>query len=353
VNHDAANGVIPPDGTDGEIESMSSSPSNRFPKPEAGVDEIVRAQLDAEAVRVDAAGMWANVLTRLEAEAEAATAAEAETPSPQPASSPSPQRNPALRRFAIFATFAGLAAAIIFVVFFLGTTREVMASPAEVVQDARTAHSRSDRCYTQTIQFSRGMQITFPLVSDGEHLTVCVRGNRFVVDPGFGGKGAWGRDETGRIWVAPNREAAARFEESELPVPIRDAAKIRGLELDTLLDDVLKDFDLEWNAPPTEANFSIKATRRGAAKFGQLVSADLVIEKNTKLVKSLTLRRQLGHEANVIITFTFTGATEKDPAAYTAEGHVDRADRVYDATRPLLRGQVIAKLLKDRLLGNP
>jgi hypothetical protein len=333
---------------------MSSSP-NRFPKPEPGVDEIVRAQLDAEAGRVDAAGLWNSVLTRLETEAESETGAAADTHTPQPSSSPAPQRSPTRRRFAVFAAaFAGLAAAVIFAVFFLGTTHEVMASPAEVVQDARKAHAQSgDRCYSQTIQVSGRLLGQFPFLSDSEHVNVCTRGNRFVVEPGFGGKGAWGRDEAGRIWVAPTREAAARFEEAELPVPIRDAAKIRGLEFDTLLDDVLKDFDLEWNAPPTEANFSIKATRRGTAKLGQLSSADLVIEKNTKLLKSLTLRRQLGPEANVIITFTFTGATEKNPAAYTAEGHVDRADHAYDATRPILRAQVIAKLLKDRLLGNP
>jgi hypothetical protein len=120
-----------------------------------------------------------------------------------------------------------------------------------------------------------------------------------------------------------------------------------------LLDDVLKDFDLEWSEPPSAANFSIKATRRGQPAHSQLASAELEIEKNTKLVKSLVLHRKLGPDITATITFTFVGETAKDAAAYTAEGHVDRSDHVYDHTRLLLRGQVIGKLLKDRMVGNP
>ncbi len=324
---------------------MASPSDDRLPKPESGVDEIVRAQLDAEASRVDADGMWNRVLTRLEAEAEASAAPA------KPAAKPSPRHKSLGRWFAIVVGVAGLAASIFIAVFVLDSPRQAMATPTEIVRDARSAHAHSgDRCYTQSVHLSGGLLAKFPLLAEGERtVTICNRGNRFVVEPGFGGRGAWGRDEAGRVWVAPTREAAARFDESELPASIREAVKIRGLELDTLLDDVLKDFDLEWGEPPQgSSNFTIKATRRGQVGFLQLASAVLVIEKDTKLVRSLVLRRHLGPEAVATISFTLTGSTEKDSATYTPEGHVDPGKPVYDNTRPLLRGLVITRLLKER-----
>jgi hypothetical protein len=175
-----------------------------------------------------------------------------------------------------------------------------------------------------------------------------------VVEPGFGGRGAWGRDEAGRVWFAPTREAAARFDEAELPPQLRDAVRIRGLEVGALLDEVLKDFDLAWAEQPNRRRptGAVAVSRRGAPAPFQIKSAELVVERDTNLLRALILERQL--PAGVArITFSLTGTTEKDASVYTAEGHITPGAPVFDATRPLLRRAMLFEQLKDILANGP
>lgn len=308
-----------------------TAPNEPFPPAEPGIDAVVRAQLDAEASRTDPAPMWVRVLAQLEADATPATPA------------PVPQHRSSRRWFAL----AGLAAAVLVGVFLLVPPQQALATPVQVVEAARAAHPRdADRCYSQTVSLPTDSPAPLMLVSDsGRTVTICTRGDRFHVEPGFGGKGAWGRDGEGRVWIAPTRDAAVRFAESELPPFLREMLKIRGLEVGPLLDEVLKDFDLTWTEPPArraEAS-KVTATRRGAARPGQVHSAELVIEKHTNQLRSLVLRRQLISGGHATITFTLQGTGAFDPAVYTAEGHLDAGKPVYDSTRPLLRRRVLLR----------
>lgn len=313
------------------------TPSDPFPPSEPGIDALVRAQLDADAARVDAAKVWDRVNAQLEADAVLR----------RPLSRP---------RFVIAAAVAALAAALLVGVFFIGPSREATATPSGVVESARAAYVReADRCYTQTVQLPANTPAPLALVLDsGRTVSLCTRGGRFVVEPGLGGRGAWGRDGSGRVWIAPTRDAAARFDEAELPNAVRDAVRIRGLEIGSLLDEVLKDFDLAWTEPPVRgtATTSVTATRRGIVGPGQIHSADLVIETNTKLIRSLVLRRRLiiGGVATLTFAHVGVGASERDPAVYTAEGHIDAGKPVYDATRPLLRRMLLLQNLGDVLV---
>jgi hypothetical protein len=191
------------------------------------------------------------------------------------------------------------------------------------------------------------------LIADsGRVVTVCTRGDRFHVSPGFGGKGSWGRDGEARVWIAPTREAAVRFADTELPPVVREIVKIRGLEVGPLLDEVLKNFDVTWVEPPTpRAEVSrVWASRRGPTLPGQVRSAELVIENHSKQLRSLVLRRLLiGGDAT--ITFTLLGQGEFVPQDYTAEGHLDAGKPVYDSTRPNLRRRLLLREIGEVLAG--
>ncbi|MCE9567686.1 MAG: hypothetical protein K8U57_37270 [Planctomycetes bacterium] len=306
------------------------TPSEKFPPAAPGIDAVVRAQLDAEASRVDAAKMRDRVLAQLEADA---------TP-----------RTSSGRRFALLA-FAALAASLLVGVFFISPPRQAMATPAQVVESAREAYrADADRCYTQTLQLPVNSPAPLALMIDsGRTMTICTRGDRFMVEPGFGGRGTWGRDKDGRVWIAPTRDAAARFDESELPPAVRDVVKIRGLEIGTLLDEVLKDFELSWTGPPEKraATSSVTATRRGNPHAGQIRAAELVVDKNTKLIRSLVLHREMLMGGPATITFKFVGNAKPDETLYTPEGHIDAGKPVYDATRPVLRRKILLQNLGD------
>ncbi|MBA4190621.1 MAG: hypothetical protein C0467_21760 [Planctomycetaceae bacterium] len=312
-----------------------SSPTDLFPPPEPGIDAIVRAQLDAEAAQVDPARIWDRVRVQLDAEAA------------RPITPRSGFRK------VLFAVGA-LAASLLAAVFLLGPSREAIATPTQVVESARAANGPdADRCYTQTLQLPPNSPAPLALVLDsGRTVTLCTRGDRFVVQPGFGGRGACGRDENGRVWIAPTRDAAARFDESELPPLVRDAVRIRGLELGTLLDEVLKDFELSWTEPPVHnaALLAVSAVRRGQTGPGQIRSADIVVEHDTKRIRSLVLRRQLIVGDTATITFRLAGIAQFGAVAYAAEGHVDAGRPVYDGARPLLRRKVLLQNLGDVLV---
>jgi hypothetical protein len=306
-----------------------------FPDPEPGPDEAVRAHLDAEAARTDPHAVWDRVRARLEADA-----------------APAPARR-SWKRWALYAVAAaGLAAAVLVALTYFTPTREAVASPADVVRAARAAHGQGiDRCYTQTVIFPPEVRAKFPLVADGNrNAIVCTRGNQLVVEPGLGGWGAWGRDEHGRVWVAPTPDAAARFDENEVPPALREAATIRGLELHTLLDHVLIDFDLDWSGTtgvPDSGPYQLVASRRGTAQPFQVTWATLIIERDTNLVHTLVLVRVLPGGSTATVTFQLNATVQKDPAAYTAEGHVRPGAPIYDARHPIARRLFLLKSLGE------
>lgn len=314
-----------------------TTPNERFPPPEPGIDAVVRAQLDAEANRVDASKMWDRVNTQLAADVVPTT----------------PKAIPARGAPRRWFLLAGIAAGLLVAVFLTGSPREVAASPAQVVESARAAYSPdADRTYSQTVQVPRTAPFAH-LLDGGRTVTICTRGDRFFVEPGFGGKGAWGREANGRVWIAPLRnDAAARFDDAELPPQIRDAMKIRSLELAPLLDEVLKDFDLSWSEPPARdaATFGVTAKRRGDVRPWQIASADLVVEKSTNVVRSLVLRRTLPSGEQIVTTFTLVPGPTRTDADYTAEGHIDAGKPVYDATRPVLRRRILIQNIGDVLV---
>lgn len=306
------------------------------PFPEPGIDAVVRAQLDAEAARTDARGMAESVLARLGAR-----------PTPPP-------RRRDWKRAAALVGLGALAAAVLIGVFALSGPREVVAAPtpAEVVQDARGAYSRNDtRCYRVTVDAQA--REAFPLLAQDVERTLCTRGDRFVVEPGFGGKGAWGRDSAGRVWVAPTTDGAAAFDESELPAVLRTAVKIHELEPDTLLDEVLASFELVWSEPPAPGaeTYSVTATRRGEVPPLRLASAELVIEKGTKRVRSLVLNRRGLGSAHATLTFTLVATVGRDDAVFTPEGHIRRGAPIYDRSKPLLRHRLLRQHLGDAVAG--
>jgi len=312
------------------------TPRDQFPLPEPGIDALVRAQLDAEASRVDPAAVSARVFARLETDV------------------PSSHRGSTRRRLGVVAGFMALAVALLVGVFVLGPSREAVATPVQVVESARAAYvPDADRCYSQTLQLPTNTPAPLALVLDsGRTVSLCTRGDRFVVEPGLGGRGAWGSDGKGRVWIAPTRDAAARFDETELPPAVRDVVRIRGLEIGTLLDEVLKDYDLAWAEEPVREapTFAVVATRRNAPIPGQIRSADLVVEKDTRMIRSLVLKRQLISGDIATVTFTLTVATARDARAYTAEGHIDAGRPVFDSTRPILRRKILLQNLGDVLV---
>jgi hypothetical protein len=123
---------------------------------------------------------------------------------------------------------------------------------------------------------------------------------------------------------------------------LKEAVAVRGLELDTLLGELLADYHLAWGEAPSPAGDAdhITATPRESVGLLGVLSADIAVERSTRIVRGLTLRRMFVNGA--VATFTFTlRPTADPPPAYTAEGHVRPNAPVHDADAPALRRRVI------------
>lgn len=307
-----------------------------FPKPEPGLDSLVRSSLDADAesARPDAAAMWKRLQHRLDADA------------------PTPRRR-WLRRVATVAATVGIAAGILLAIVLTPTaTREVVASPAEVVAAARQEHATGlDRRYRVTAELPPAARRFFPdAPSESNPRMLWTRGDRFVVEPGFGGKGAWGRDAEGRVWLAPTPDAAARFQESELSEKLANSVKLHGLELQSILDDVLGNFDLVYSeAPSRKGGYVITATRRGQPVPLRLSWAELVIDHDSKAIRSLAVRRPTLTGDTASAKFELQETQSRPDAIYTAEGHLNPGAPVYDQSQKILRRRLIARNLGEIL----
>ena len=320
---------------------MPRSRQGPFPPAATPLDAAVRTALDTDPTRTDPRSVWDKVARRLDADA----------PTPAP-----PRSRFRWRALGAGLAAAGLAAAVLVAIFLLPPAPQALAaSPAEVVQAARAAHdSGPDRCYTQTVTPPPGVIDPLAHPPGVRRAVIWVRGDQFVAEPGLGGMGAWGRDAEGRIWVAPTREAAARFTPEELPPGIQEAAQVRGLELDKLLDGVLAEFDLAWADPsPSSSHQTISATRRTRAGPFQVTSAELIVENDTHLIQSLILRRMLPAGGVATVAFERDSHPVSPPVVYAAEGYLDKNAPVYDAQKPRLRRWALVKHLGRALKNGP
>jgi hypothetical protein len=132
------------------------------------------------------------------------------------------------------------------------------------------------------------------------------------------------------------------------------AVKIHELELASLLDEVLVEFDLSWSTQPergTETD-SVTATRRGAVPPFRVASAELVVARDTKMIRTLIIHRRGLGEHIATLTFQLQSSSPIDPSVFTPEGHLRAGAPVYDRSKPLLRRMLILKQIGNKLLND-
>src|SRR5204863_9076149 len=74
---------------------------------------------------------------------------------------------------------------------------------------------------------------------------------------------AGGHDVNGGIWVARNRQLGIRYEagEADIPAELSVSMSIYSMQLDTLLDEVLRDFDLRGDEPQAVGDAQVQTIR--------------------------------------------------------------------------------------------
>jgi hypothetical protein len=296
--------------------------SDPFPRPDRPLDRAVRSKLDAAAQATNADRLLAGVRARLDADAVI------------------PARRS--RRWLLTAVGA-LAASVLVAVFLLIPGGTVQASPREVVEQARAEHEGpADRCFEITYDVPATWRALSHWPTAEHPGRLWTRGDRFVTELA-GGRRAWGRDEQGRVWIAPTPDAAARFDPDEIPEALKEYLEVRAVRLPQLLDEFLKDCELTTRPDDTKAVRRIEAVPRSEART-TLRRAEIDVDAKTNAVERLMIERRLP-AATVSITFRRVAADPPAESVYRPESHLKDGAPVFDRHQPLRRLAVTARHL--------
>jgi hypothetical protein len=89
----------------------------------------------------------------------------------------------------------------------------------------------------------------------------------------------------------------------------------------------------------------VTATRRAPAGLFRVVAMTLVVEKGTKVIRSLSLTRKLLGDDLARVRLELQATTTKPDAAYEAEGHLAPGAPVYDRASPGPRRRLLVRHL--------
>lgn len=304
-------------------------------EPPLPIEEWVRAHLEQQERTVDAEQVLAGVRERL------ASAASSPPARPKAAGGGNGRRW-------FLATSTLLAAAAVLLFVFLGTGHigPARASAADLVRAAQKAHAEPiDRCYQVVGQPTPDMRDRFPLLPPHIETRLWTRGNLFWMEStpreARQGKWAWGRDREGRVWLAPTTRAGLRFDPDEVPEPLGVACDICSMRPETLLDDVLRDFDLAWEQSEREDTQVVRAHLKEGHAHPDLKALTLEMDAATKVLRRVVLERTIRGMHLATVTYTLIETREQPSEWYTLEGHLDSGSPIYTRQHfPLIRGKL-------------
>ncbi|MFM1770138.1 MAG: hypothetical protein RJA22_2667 [Verrucomicrobiota bacterium] len=217
------------------------------------------------------------------------------------------------------------------------------AGAATILRQALQAHAaRLDRCYRLEVRGQREAESP-----PRWQAVLWTRGNRFRNElQANGATVTWGRDEAGGVWFALSRKVGARLAADEVPEALRSACELRSLQMESLLREVLADFDLREESLSSDRTLIHAQPKPGAtgSKYGSVL---LEVDARTHVVQRVELERAYQGRVVATVTFALIEARLQEDASYTLAGHLDADGVVHDRTTGRAqRGQVIAEFLK-------
>ncbi len=231
------------------------------------------------------------------------------------------------------------------------------ASAESLVKETRRVHQLPlDRCYVVEVERStegsgRGDVASWISARSGRVDRLWTRGDRFFLESSNNAyRWAWGRNEMGTVWLAYGRRQGLTLGADEQPPWLTTWCDVLTMQLDSLLGDVLADFQLSWESGDTEAGTKVvHAVRRFNRRRGGLREATLEIDQETKVLRRLTLVRWVARTRRTV-TVTYSLAATRQYEARFAHS-ADPKRKTYAGMLSALDGAVGRVMTKIRELG--
>ncbi len=301
--------------------------------PLSDVDLLVQAYLAKQTEQIDGAAGLARVRAAMSATA----------------TTDGPRRHRGFR-FLLAATVAASVALAFFGGWYLGPTQ---VSAKELVAEVKRVHNQPlSRCYLVEMQRVAGDDDDLaPIGKVARQVRIWTRGDRFWVEmrPDGGSEPAfvWGLADNGSLWAALDSHRGVRVPLEQAPRPLQRLAEVYTLNVDTLLSDVLHDCTLtEEPATPSRLTRVVNAEPRTDRTRLWLGRATLEIDNEAKVVRRMTIVRNLLGNPLAKITFTLVDTKPDDDAKYQLEGHLVAPSRVYEGNiEPRVKLELLGRWL--------
>ncbi len=292
--------------------------------PPEPIEELVRQHLDREAAKVDPQTVLGNVRRR-QAHQQASPASWSRL----------------LLRMSLGLT---LAASLLLMLFWVLEPNQAYASAERIVKEARTALTEQpDRHYVVESHWEPWLRDQLPLITRPRKARLWTRGDRLrleSIDPN-GRPWAWGKDGANNYWFTPNRKLVLSFTEAEVPESMAIVSDFCGLDLDTMLDDLLAHWQLTRQEVPDKPELVRIQAQRRFRRWARLRSVTLDIDPDTRVIHRVVLERNLGRQRAGRSTFTLLETAQQPDDFYTFFSILDGKPYVLDGTSSGLRGLLL------------
>jgi len=211
------------------------------------------------------------------------------------------------------------------------------ASASDILREAQKAHQLPiDRCYLVEVRFGAAWRNEEVPPPPDRVSRLWTRGDQFWMESFQGrGKWAWGRDETGGIWMALGEHRGIRIEKDEVPRWLEMMSDVQSMKLETLLSDVLTHFWISEEATPVDSSattYTIQARPKLGPWLHGLRSVTLEVDTQTKALKKVVIARLLQGQPLATTTYTLIETDSQPDEMFQLEGHLTEPYQVFTKT---------------------
>lgn len=207
-----------------------------------------------------------------------------------------------------------------------------VASPTELVQKTLAGYRPAiDRCYTVKVEAGGGPRRKgISRRSVPSDSTLWIRGESFIQSyHGAGAQLVWGRNAQGAVWFTIAGRSAALFAANEIPEVLQEVCDLRILQLPTLLESLLHDYDLEY-VSRGHGSDTILAHPRPAADNAKYGTVEIDIEPQSLLVRRVTLERLNNKRVVAVVSFSLEEMRQREDSLYELHAHLQADAQVFD-----------------------
>lgn len=235
------------------------------------------------------------------------------------------RRSPWLLRITGWLAAAACVALVVFLLTGQGD-KPLYASASQFVEAAIHTHAEPiERVYVVEVERNPSVDNGLNLPRD---VKVSTQGDRFWVEMNGLRRWAWGRDEEGAIWMTLGPHRAVVVSADEMGVPLKYIGDLYTLQLETLLQNFLKHYQLERTEGLAGTDI-ITATPRRRWTERPLKRAKIEVDRETKVIRRLVIEREFPDQSSTVVTFTLVDSRLADEVMYRPEGHLTEPRRLF------------------------